>query len=318
MSELKNINRNKTILKANSLESTKNLLDIFLLEKGLKKLNKNEVKKFFVNWVKKRSKYEQIKPYRLNIMVHQSMTIIKYYLKDIRELPIIKQLLKKEANKIARKLFTDTYLPPKKANTFSCKSAGQIMQHLWHQGTQGKEASIMMNFTFMCGNRVGDLQFTNWTDIIYVEKECGRYIKIPLKVSKTNPMSLKIETIIMKIKVGTIWDVEAKLKILKSLKIDSKSNRVFNNRTTKSFVYFMEKSRKAIGLTTSISAHSGRNSVVERMLKAGVKGDDICIALNWTRGSEMLFRYRNNLIEMSEKGAQFALDKYDTLNNLTS
>ena len=61
MSELKNINRNKTILKANSLESTKNLLDIFLLEKGLKKLNKNEVKKFFVNWVKKRSKYEQIK-----------------------------------------------------------------------------------------------------------------------------------------------------------------------------------------------------------------------------------------------------------------
>ena len=77
----------------------------------------------------------------------------------------------------------------------------------------------------------------------------------------------------------------------------------------------MEKSRKQLGINKPISAHSGRNSVVERMLKAEVDADNICIALNWVRGSEMLFRYRNKLIEKSEVGAQFQLDKYDRENS---
>ena len=67
---------------------------------------------------------------------------------------------------------------------------------------------------------------------------------------------------------------------------------------------------------TPISAHSGRNSVGERLLNYGVDSDNICIALNWTRGSEMLFRYRNKLIKKSEKGAQFQLDKFDNEKSL--
>ena len=69
--------------------------------------------------------------------------------------------------------------------------------------------------------------------------------------------------------------------------------------------------KRGPNIKTPISAHSGRNSCVERMLLSGVDGDHICIALNWTRGSEMLFRYRNKLIEKSRQGAQFALYKYD-------
>ena len=91
----------------------------------------------------------------------------------------------------------------------------------------------------------------------------------------------------------------------------TKSNRVFSNRTTKSFVYYMEKARKHLGIKNSISAHSGRNSVVERMLIAGVSSDNICIAFNWARGSEMLYRYRNRLIETSIMGAQHILCDYD-------
>jgi hypothetical protein len=78
----------------------------------------------------------------------------------------------------------------------------------------------------------------------------------------------------------------------------------------------MEKSRKILGFIKPISAHSGRNSVVERMLQYGVDSDNICIALNWVRGSEMLYRYRNKLIEKSEMGAQFQLDKFDNKNSL--
>ena len=124
-------------------------------------------------------------------------------------------------------------------------------------------------------------------------------------------MALKIETITIKIRNRSIWDVERKLNFLKHLKGPQKSDRIFNNRTTKSFVYYMEKARKELQLKNPISAHSGRNSCVERMLLAGVNSDNICVAFNWARGSEMLYRYRNKLIEKSAKGAQFVLDQYD-------
>ena len=73
----------------------------------------------------------------------------------------------------------------------------------------------------------------------------------------------------------------------------------------------MEKARKQLNLTKPISAHSGRNSCGERMLLAGVNSDNICVAFNWARGSEMLYRYRNKLIETSVMGAQHALCEYD-------
>ena len=138
----------KRILKANCLETTRKLLEIYMLEKNLTCLNKAEISHFFENWVKKRSKFELIRPYKLDKMVYQTMKIIKYFLKDRKDLPIIKQTIKKLANKIARKLFTENYLPPKKANIFSIESAGKIMMNLWHLGLPEKETSIMMCFTF--------------------------------------------------------------------------------------------------------------------------------------------------------------------------
>jgi hypothetical protein len=49
------------------------------------------------------------------------------------------------------------------------------------------------------------------------------------------------------------------------------------------------------------------------MLLAGVDSDNICVAFNWARGSEMLYRYRNKLIETSVKGAQHTLCEYDNI-----
>ena len=59
----------------------------------------------------------------------------------------------------------------------------------------------------------------------------------------------------------------------------------------------MEKGRQAVGLKGKFSGHSGRNSVCKRMLTANVKAEHIYISFNWTRDSQMLFRYRNDLIE---------------------
>ena len=284
------------ILKANTIETTKLLLDIFIENKNLEKLTKPNVLEFFKRWVKKRNKIERIRPYKLNNMLYQVSKIIKYYLKDKKLLPIIKQALKKEANKLARILFTEDYHGPKKANTFTLQEAEGMINYLWYQGIPEKETAIMMIFSFSCGNRIGDLQFTNWKDLKFEYKNNARFISVPLKVTKTNPMALKIETVTMKIRERPVWDVELKLNFLKNLKNKPDTDRIFDNRTTKSFVYYMEKARKYLKIKKPISAHSGRNSCVERMLLAGVNGDNICVALNWARGSEMLYHYRNKLI----------------------
>ena len=78
------------LLKANSIETTKLLLDIFIMDKKLEKLEKKDVLEFFQRWVKKRNKIEVIKPYKLNTMLYQVSKIIKYYLKDMKILPIVK------------------------------------------------------------------------------------------------------------------------------------------------------------------------------------------------------------------------------------
>ena len=79
----------------------------------------------------------------------------------------------------------------------------------------------------------------------------------------------------------------------------------------------MEKGRKYCGSAKKITGHSGRNSCLERMLTADtISSDNICMSLNWKRDSEMLFRYRNKMIERSNRGAQFLLDQYDNQENL--
>jgi hypothetical protein len=301
------------LIAADDLDTTKQLLDLYLKQKSLDKLTKNESLRFFNKWVNKRNKIKKVKPYRLRNMLYQLSKIVKYYLIDYKLLPIIKQSLKKEANKIARDLFTNELFAPNKANTFSLKDISVIISFLWNFDIAEKQTAIMLAFTFLAGNRIADLKYSNWEDIKIEQNDSGRYLSIKLKISKTNPLSLKCESITIKLKRGTIWDLEAKLKHLKTLysENDIKSDRIFNNRSTKSFCYYMEKGRKACNFKKKISGHSGRNSVVDRMLRAGVNGDSICIALNWQRGSEMLFNYRNNLIEKSNQGAQFELDKYD-------
>ena len=72
----KNENSRKNILKANCLETTRNLLEIYMIEKNLYKLTKIDVSNFFENWVKNRSKFELIRPYKLDQMVYQIMKIV--------------------------------------------------------------------------------------------------------------------------------------------------------------------------------------------------------------------------------------------------
>ena len=310
--------REKSLL-ANDLEKIQLLIKIYMKEKKLTKLNATNIIDFFQKWVEKRNRVEEIRPYRLNLMQFMTSKIIKYYLKDMKNLPIIRQKLKKLANTLARTMFTEKLWAPHKAEIFELNDVSKIITYLWELGVAEKETSVMLIFTFMAGNRVADLQFSNWNEISITQNKNGRWLSIPLKISKTNPLGMKKEQITVKLKPkNSIWDLETKLIELRNYKRskDIHSNRIFNGRSTASFVYHMEKGRQAVGLKGKISGHSGRNSVCKRLLTANVKSEHICVTFNWARDSQMLFRYRNDLIEKSNQGAQYELDKFDTINNL--
>ena len=157
-------------------------------------------------------------------------------------MPIISQGLKKLANKWAKKLYTEKNYAPKKANTFEMFEIEIIIKYLWSLGIREKEASLMLCFNFLTGCRVGDLKFANFKDLEYVENESGHYITIPLKISKTNPMSLKTEQITVKIKPNTVWDVNYKLNYLKNYRLENnkKLGRIFQTKSTSGYVYQME------------------------------------------------------------------------------
>ena len=194
----------------------------------------------------------------------------------------------------------------------------QIIKYLWSLGLREKETSLMLCFNFLSGCRVNDLKYANFSDLVFEQNDSGKYVSIPLKISKTNPMSLKTEQITVLIKQNTIWDVEYKLNYIKEYRLKNKLklHRIFTINSTSGFVYQMEKGRINCGFSKKLSGHSGRNSVLKRMLLAEVSDDNICLSFNWKRDSEMLFRYRNSMIERSNRGAQFLLDKFDNENGL--
>ena len=162
---------NNQLIAANDLDTTKRLLEIYLKEKSIVKMNKQSVLIFFNKWVKMRNKSKTIRPYRLRNMLYQLCKIIKYYLSDHRLLPVIKQALKKETNKIARTLFTNKIFAPAKANTFSLKDIAEIINYLWNFDIPEKQTAIMLTFTFLAGNRVGDLFYSDWSDIKIEEND---------------------------------------------------------------------------------------------------------------------------------------------------
>ena len=108
------IDSREKLLLANDLEKIQTLVKIYIKEKKLNKLKIDDILDFFIKWVEKRNKLEELKPYRLNLMQFMTSKIIKYFLKDMKDLPIIRQKLKKQANTLARTMYTDKIWAPHK------------------------------------------------------------------------------------------------------------------------------------------------------------------------------------------------------------
>ena len=220
------------------------------------------------------------------------------------------------ANKIAKKLFMKKLHTTKRAEIFTMRQIDKISTFLWKGNKISKAASCLLRITFLSGARCGDLRNVFWEDAKVERNYSGTYVLLPMRSSKTNPRSLKKEVIAIKTYKNSKWNIINILIEYKQFLIDNKleTKRIFPNKPTRSYAYYFDKGRKACKLDRKLTGHSGRNSTIKRLLLAEVKSESICVQLHWKQNSEMVFRYRDILMETTEIGAPHALESYDRKN----
>ena len=305
------------LVKGTGLENANKLLSKFQRDMNITKLTEETILVFFKKWVKLKTKFTVLKPYRLNTMSY-------YILKIIQDKKLLqetwsnfKSKLKRLTNKIAKKIFSTKLHETKQAEIFSMSEIKEISDALWQGNAMSKAASVKLQISFMSGCRNGDLNSCYWADVKTVWNNTDCYIILPMRWSKTNPRALKKEHITIMEDKNPDWNIKNILEKYKNFLIDNKQlkKKMFPDKPTRAFVYYYEKIAKRLGYKKRLTGHSGRNSTLVRLFQSGTTTENICIQYHWKRDSQMIFRYRNTLLETTKLGAPYALSKYDSSRN---
>ena len=303
---------NELLLK-NGLENTRNIIEKFKRDTNRRILTTDIALICFKQWVKGKVKIKPIKPYLLNSMAYWFSKIILGSQYLVGNDQIFKSNLRKEVNKIAKKLFTKKLHISKRAKLFPLGKIDKIATYLWKGNLMSKASAIVLRITFLSGCRCGDLSLVFWDDMRLTKNTDGLFLSLPMRASKTNPRCLKKEFITMKIYETPNWNILALLIEYKKLLIEEGvyTKTIFPKKPTKNYAYYFDKGRRKLGFTMKITGHSGRNSTIKRMFLAEVSSESICIQLHWKRDSQMIFRYRDTLMETTNVGAPYQLHKFD-------
>jgi hypothetical protein len=295
------------------IENAQKIIFKFRKDLNIKIFSKENLLLCFKKWVKLKNKLKPIKPYLLNNMTY-------WFCSAVIDLGIIKTKssifksdLKKLTNKIARKLFTKKLHVSKRAEIFKMKEVHQIYEELIKGNNMSQAAAVMLKITFLSGCRAGDTKSCYWEDIKKIKGEKGEFLHLPMRFSKTNPRGLRKEFITIELSKNSNWNIEKILVKFKNhlIKNNILKNSIFPDKPTKSYVYYFERACKKLGFKRKLTGHSGRNSTILRLFQAGVKTEDICIQMHWRRNTEMVFLYRDVLLETTSIGAPHMLNAFD-------
>ena len=226
---------------------------------------------------------------------------------------IFKSKLKKLTNHLAKKLFSSKLQETKRAEIFSMSEIKEIAEALWQGNAMSKAAAVKLQISFMSGCRNGDLNSCYWADMKTVWNKTDCYIILPLRWSKTNPRAMKKENITIMEDKNPNWNIKNILDRYKKFLIKNKQlkKKMFPDKPTRAFVYYYEKIAKQLGYKKRLTGHSGRNSTLVRLFESGTTTENICVQYHWKRDSQMVFKYRNILLETTKLGAPYALNRYD-------
>jgi len=261
-------------------------------------------------WTKFAKKLK-LKPYIIHTIKYNILFLMKHKLG--KDCELIRRAVNKGAKEASHVVYQLIRPCLNQADIFTLQEAARAAQWLAKGNEKHKIAGLMLIICFLTGARTGDL-FTAWwetTQVIkgkdstfwYTELRCGKNNKIPkTRQQLTIELGVKSTTIF-----AELWDWYVKRQTNMGLN----KGKLFKFSSTGMVTYYYKKASTQLGFTRRITGHSGRNSTLVRLFKAGVNDTNINLFMRWRKDSSMIYSYRSTLLETTSIAAPHLLREYD-------
>ena len=261
-------------------------------------------------WTKFLTNNLKLKPYIIKTMIYNITFLIKLELGD----KILLNRGIKKGGREASKIIYNLIRPElKQADVFTLREIKKVILWLFTKNDKHKIAALALSICFLSGARTGDLLNTWWETTRVSNNEGDIYWHSEIRCGKNNKIPEKREQLTIRC-VGKstdqfkyIWNWYT--KYCQTNKIDK--GKLFKTNTTNNLTYYFKKASKRLGLTRVITGHSGRNSTLTRLFKAEINDTNINLFMRWNKDSNMLYRYRNTLLETSNVAPAYKLREFD-------
>ena len=177
------------------------------------------------------------------------------------------------------------------------------MNTLWQRNSKcAKAAAVCMGICFLTGARCIDALRVNTNRMQQENTKYGNFLIMKLNTSKTNMTAKYHEQLTYRMSENNIIKLENWIEKWKQL--EKPVGNLFSDKyTSKQIVHKFKWVSKKLNFKEIITGHSGRNSMVLELYKAGVDDEAKKIFMRWRANSTMPLHYRSILLETSLEGA---------------
>jgi hypothetical protein len=307
---------------AKSIEETYNILKKFLQKKtNDTHIISNEIlRKFTTKLINYHNKLGTIKPYRIENLQFYIILAVEKIQGQVKICQ--KSTIKKAANRAAKCIFEKRLYRPTRAPVIPIEKVFEIIELLWttNYNWWTRASAVLLGITFTTGARMMDGLRLYWEDIHIEETQSGKYLLLPVRVSKNNMNPKRAEQLTFRIDKNNIIQLERLISAWQIYNNNNCKGKVFENTevvNTQKIVGYINRTLLKNKLDVKIGGHSGRNSVLLQCFEKQIDETGLKIYLRWTPNSNMHIHYRNLLLETSHVGTAYKLFK-ENFNQQTS
>lgn len=286
-------------------------LSRFLKKQGIKRwgdVNINIIETFIKRRIQYWAATSVLKPYKIvNLKVH-IVNILNFHTGEISI--IAKNRIRNTICAASRDAIENSSYTTKRAKTFELDTINNAIEWLnQNESWVDRAAAVILAICFCTGSRVADALRIRKNRIIWTENASGKYITIRIQTSKNNSLGEFPEQLTYKIGSSNIINLD---QIIKNWLTDNGSGTtIFENKehkiNAKIIINRFRKVSKALGLHNTITGHSGRNTMILQLYRAGVDRESMIMFMRWRSNSQMPIHYRQLMLEDTVVGGAYQL-----------
>jgi len=209
------------------------------------------------------------------------------------------------AREKARSLAAKKLVQPKQACTFTLKEMRPLILSLWRESSVlSKKTALAAALCFLSGCRMKEALGLYIEDFRKVVNHQGlAFLICPLRVSKTNVFCTKREELIIPLPKDLVFPL---LDMCREISNKRVAGLLFAGNpilTTAKTSYHLGRVAKQLSFKNIPTGHSGRVSMLVRMLQEGISETNVKVHMRWKSDSSMIQYYRSNNLETHASAA---------------